>query len=131
MSRQQQANFGPGGYPVQQYVQAQPYIQPAPGMPVQQPAVYQPPVYNAAPEGPPPPYSANPTPGMSHMTGQPIVVQTPQNMYPAPRPGNVPPPPPGYAPNVAQSLQMQGYYVQATPDPRAYSSSGVGINMGL
>lgn len=32
----------------------------------------------------------NPTPGMSHMSGQPIVVQTPQNMYPAPRPGNVP-----------------------------------------
>jgi len=115
------------GYPSQQ---PYPTSQPQPG---QYPQYGVPPPQYAAypPQGPPPPYSTQPQPGQYPTAQQGQYPATQYAQAPPPQqtvvvPGafdagarfgtgstaNIPPPPPGVAPNAAQMAQMQGHNIQ-------------------
>ncbi|XP_076091344.1 uncharacterized protein LOC143063223 [Mytilus galloprovincialis] len=141
------------GYPTQQYQQGPPgysssfaHGSPAPGMTVTHMAQsYQSPgAYGAPPQGPPPPYSyAPPQQGYPTQQGG---YPTQQGGYPTQQPQpfvannvfdsgarfdgiaqpNIPPPPPGYAPNAAQYAQMQGQTVIGTQQRSNFWTGGSG-----
>ncbi|XP_070536494.1 DAZ-associated protein 2-like isoform X1 [Ptychodera flava] len=117
----QQAQM-PAGY-------AYPTQQPYPTHGGQYPQYAAPPPQYAYPQGPPPPYQqqqqpspypqAQPYPyqGHAHPQAQPQTVMVPGGFDAGARFGagataNIPPPPPGTAPNAAQMAQMQGQNVQ-------------------
>ncbi|XP_063424773.1 uncharacterized protein LOC134708284 [Mytilus trossulus] len=126
MSGYPQQNYGNGGYPQQQYPQQQ-YTQQPPGYFVQStpPAPMSSQPLTAQPYLPPPPYA--------YVAPQQYAQQSPPMMAQHTTASNIPPPPPGCAPNMAQMSQgysQQGYSNGPQRNPNLWDNDG-GVNFGL